>query len=80
MPATQSITLFHSPQTRSTGALALLTTTDVLWGTALTWMAGFGLVEAVAPIETYIDRWNTLPSVARVAQIDADLLKAQGNA
>jgi glutathione S-transferase len=56
------------------------TATDVLWGTALTWMAGFGLVEAIAPIKTYIDRWNTRPSVARVAQIDADLLKAQGNA
>jgi hypothetical protein len=41
---------------------------------------GFGLVEAVAPIKTYVDRWNARPSVARVAQIDADLLKAQGNA
>jgi glutathione S-transferase len=56
------------------------TAADVLWGTALTWMTGFGLLEAVAPIKAYVDRWNARPSVARVAQIDADLLKAQGNA
>jgi len=34
----------------------------------------FGLVEAVAPIKAYIDRWNARPSVKKVAQIDADLL------
>jgi hypothetical protein len=43
-------------------------------------MTGFGLVEPVAPIKAYVDRWNARPSVSRVAQIDADLLKAQGNA
>lgn len=53
------------------------TAADVLWGTALTWMTGFGLLEAVPPIKTYVDRWNARPSVARVAQIDSDLLKAQ---
>lgn len=52
---------------------------DVLWGTALTWMTGFGLLEPVPPIKTYVDRWNARPSVAKVAQIDADLLMAQGN-
>jgi glutathione S-transferase len=56
------------------------TATDILWGTALTWMTGFGLIEAVAPIKAYIDRWNARPSVKKVAQIDAELLKAQGNA
>jgi glutathione S-transferase len=56
------------------------TATDVLWGTALTWMVGFGLVDAVAPIRNYIDLWNARPSVAKVAKIDAELLKAQGNA
>jgi glutathione S-transferase len=55
------------------------TAVDVLWGTALTWMTGFGLVEAVTPIKSYVDRWNARPSVKKVAQIDADLLKAQGN-
>ena len=56
------------------------TAADALWGTALTWMVGFGLVDAVAPIRNYIDLWNARPSVAKVARIDADLLKAQGNA
>ena len=55
------------------------TAADVQWGTALTWMTGFGLVEAVPPIKTYVDRWNARPSVKKVAQIDADLLKVQGN-
>jgi glutathione S-transferase len=55
------------------------TAADVLWGTALTWMTGFGLVEAVPPIKSYVDRWNARPSVKKVAQIDADLLKAQGH-
>lgn len=55
------------------------TAPDVLWGTALTWMTGFGLVEAVPPIKSYIDRWNARPSVKETARIDADLLKAQGN-
>ncbi len=56
------------------------TAPDVLWGTALTWMTGFGLIEASPPIESYIARWNARPSVKRVAQIDAELLKDQGNA
>jgi glutathione S-transferase len=52
---------------------------DVLWGTALSWMTGFGLVEAVPAIESYVERWNTRPSVKKVAEIDAELLKAQGS-
>jgi glutathione S-transferase len=53
------------------------TALDVLWGTALTWMTGFGLIEAVAPVKTYIDRWNARPSVRRVAEIDAQILQKQ---
>lgn len=53
------------------------TALDALWGTALTWMMGFGLVEPVAPVKAYVDRWNERPSVKKVAQIDADLLKAR---
>jgi glutathione S-transferase len=52
------------------------TALDVLWGTALTWMTGFGLLEAVAPIKAYVDRWNARPSVKKVAQIDAQILKS----
>jgi glutathione S-transferase len=54
------------------------TALDVQWGTALTWMTGFGLVEPVAPIKAYVDRWNARASVARVAQIDERLVKEQG--
>lgn len=54
------------------------TAPDVLWGTALTWMTGFGLLDPVAPVKAYIDRWNARPSVKRVAEIDAQLLKTQG--
>lgn len=53
------------------------TAADVLWGTALTWVTGFGMVEAVPPVKAYIDRWNARPSVKKVADIDAGLLKAQ---
>jgi len=56
------------------------TSPDVLWGTALTWMTGFGLVEAVPPVKSYVERWNSRPSASKVTQIDAELLKAQGNA
>ncbi len=55
------------------------TAADVLWGSALTWMISFGLVEAVPHLKSYVDRWNARPSVKKVGQIDADLLKAQGN-
>ncbi len=56
------------------------TAADVLWGAALTWMTGFGLVEAVSPIKAYVENWKARPSVRKVAEIDANLLKAQGNA
>jgi glutathione S-transferase len=54
------------------------TAADVLWGSALTWMTGFGLVEAVPAVKRYVDRWTARPSVAKTAQIDAGLLKSQG--
>lgn len=53
------------------------TALDVLWGTALTWMTKFGLVEAIPPVKTYIDRWNARPSVAVVEAIDAKLIRAR---
>jgi hypothetical protein len=40
-------------------------------------MTGFGLIEAVPAIKAYVERWKTRPSVATVAQIDADLKKSQ---
>ena len=53
------------------------TAPDVLWGTALTWMTGFGLIEPVTPIKAYVERWNARPSVKKVAAIDAKLLAEQ---
>ncbi len=43
-------------------------------------MTGVGLVQAVPSIKAYVDRWNARPLVTKVAQIDADLMKSQGNA
>lgn len=56
------------------------TAVDVLWGTALTWMTGFGLMEAVPPVKAYIERWNERPVVKVVADIDARLLAARAPA
>jgi glutathione S-transferase len=53
------------------------TAVDVLWGTALTWMTGWKLVDAVPPIAAYVERWNARPSVKTAAEIDAKLLKRQ---
>jgi glutathione S-transferase len=52
------------------------TAADVLWGTALTWTTGFKLVPALPVIQSYIDRWNQRPSVARVRAKDAELAAA----
>jgi len=54
------------------------TAVDVLWGTALTWMTGFGLVEPVPPVKAYVERWNARPSVKTVGDIDAKLLAERG--
>ena len=53
------------------------TAADVLWGTALTWTTGFKLVPALPVIQSYIDRWNARPSVARVRAKDAELAATQ---
>ena len=46
---------------------------DVLWGTALTWTTGFGLVPLLPVIKAYIDRINARPAVVRVKALDAEL-------
>jgi glutathione S-transferase len=53
------------------------TAVDVLWGTALTWMTAWKLVEAVPPIAAYVERWNVRPSVKTAQDIDARLLQAR---
>jgi glutathione S-transferase len=46
---------------------------DILWGTALTWITGFGLVPELPEIMTYIGRINARPSVADAKAKDAAL-------
>jgi glutathione S-transferase len=54
-----------------------MTAADVLWGTALTWTTGFKLVPSTPVIQSYLERWNARPSVARVKARDAELAAAQ---
>ena len=51
------------------------TVAEILWGTALRWTVGFGLVPESAQILAYVERVTTRPSFARVAQTDEELLK-----
>ncbi|MGE0195733.1 MAG: glutathione S-transferase family protein [Methylocystis sp.] len=51
------------------------TAADILWGTALRWTVGFGLVPDNVQISAYVERVTTRPCFARVAQTDAELLK-----
>lgn len=46
---------------------------DVLWGAALGWMVGFGLVEPTAAIRAYIERTAARPGVVRAKAIDGKL-------
>lgn len=54
------------------------TAADVLWGSALNWTTGFGLVPKLPVITAYIDRVNSRPAFVAAAKQDADLLAAQG--
>ncbi|MDB5765139.1 MAG: gstA1 [Herminiimonas sp.] len=54
------------------------TAADVLWGTALTWTTMFQLVPALPVIQSYIERVNARPSVAKVKAKDAELAAAHG--
>ena len=51
------------------------TAADILWGGALRWTVGFGLVPESAHISAYVERVTSRPSFARVAQTDEELLK-----
>lgn len=50
---------------------------DILWGTALTWMTAFKLVEPLPVIQAYTARVNARPAVAAVKARDAALAAAQ---
>jgi len=46
---------------------------DVLWGGALMWTTGFGLVPETAEIKAYIERTGSRPAAVRVKERDAAL-------
>lgn len=47
---------------------------DLLWGSALRWTTGFGIVPELPAIRAYIERVSTHPAFARAAELDARLL------
>ncbi|KGI79150.1 glutathione S-transferase family protein [Oleiagrimonas soli] len=53
------------------------TAADVLWGTALNWTVGFGLVPETPAMRAYIDRVMARPAMARAAQKDKALAASQ---
>jgi glutathione S-transferase len=53
------------------------TAADVLWGGALRWTTGFGIVEATPVIRAYIDRVCAQPGFARATELDAELMPAE---
>jgi glutathione S-transferase len=46
---------------------------DVLWGTSLAWMTGFGLVAKTPEVTAYIARVTGRPAYAKVSAEDAEL-------
>jgi glutathione S-transferase len=53
------------------------TAADVLWGTALRWTTGFGIVPKRPEITDYIERVTAHPAFGRAAELDAELAPAQ---
>jgi glutathione S-transferase len=53
------------------------TAADVLWGSALAWTTGFGLVPSLPAIERYLQAVQSRPAMARARTRDAELAAAQ---
>jgi glutathione S-transferase len=52
------------------------TAADILWGTALRWTTGFGIVPKLPAITAYIERVSAHPAFARAAELDEALKPA----
>lgn len=50
------------------------TAADCLWGTALSWMTRFGILEATPEIAGYLERFAARPAVQRARALDQALL------
>lgn len=48
-----------------------MTAADVLWGTALNWTIGFGVVPNLPVFQRYVERMTARPAFVRVAERDA---------
>ena len=53
------------------------TAADVLWGSALAWTTGFGLVPSSPAIERYLQAVQSRPAMIRARARDAALAAAQ---
>jgi glutathione S-transferase len=53
------------------------TAADVLWGVALKWTTGFGLIPATPEIKAYVERVNARPAIQRAHAKDEDYAKTQ---
>jgi glutathione S-transferase len=53
------------------------TAADVLWGSALAWTTGFGLVPSSAAIDRYLQAVQSRPAMIRARARDAELAAAQ---
>ena len=53
------------------------TSADVLWGLALQWMLGFGLVVGTPVIKAYVERVSSRPKIAAAAKADEQLAASQ---
>jgi glutathione S-transferase len=53
------------------------TAADVLWGSALAWTTGFGLVPASPPIDRYVQAVQSRPAMMRARAKDAELAAAK---
>jgi len=56
-----------------------LSSADILWGTALKWTVGFGVVPELPVIQAYVERIAARPSVAKVAELEAQWLEQLGD-
>ena len=51
---------------------------DVLWGNALRWVTGFGMVEATPVIADYIERVTSRPAEQRAVKANEALAAGMG--
>lgn len=56
-----------------------LSSADLLWGTALKWTLGFGVVPPLPVLQAYAERIASRPSVVRIAELEETWLAQLGD-